>query len=116
MLGLRQGRQFRILGKYRGLDTVETANRVIDAIEAEEPDATVIDGDGLGAGVVDQVRNRGFGSRLHEFHGGGKPDDAFKYFNKRAEVWGLMRDWLMATAEIPDDAELAIDLCGPQYG
>jgi len=53
---------------------------------------------------------------LHEFHGGGKPDDGNKYFNKRAEVWGLMRDWLMASAEIPNDAELAVDLTGPQYG
>jgi hypothetical protein len=25
------------------------------------------------------------------------------YFNKRTEVWGWMRDWLKAGAEIPDD-------------
>jgi hypothetical protein len=47
VLGIRQGRFFRILEKLRGVDTVATANRVIECLEAEEPDATVIDGDGL---------------------------------------------------------------------
>ena len=37
------------------------------------------------------------------------------YFNKRTEVWGMMRDWLKAGAEIPDDPELAVDLCAPGY-
>ena len=116
VIGIRQGRQFRVLAKLRGVDTVFTANKVIDFIEKEEPDAVVIDGDGLGAGVVDQLNNRGYGRRLHEFHGGAKPDDGDKYYNKRAEVWGLMADWLKAGAEIPDEADMEVDLCGPQYG
>jgi len=37
------------------------------------------------------------------------------YFNQRTEVWGWMRDWLKAGAEIPDDPELAVDLCSPGY-
>jgi hypothetical protein len=116
VIGIRQGRQFRVLAKLRGVDTVFTANRVIDFIEKEGPDAIVIDGDGLGAGVVDQLNNRSYGRRLHEFHGGAKPDDGDKYYNKRAEVWGLMSDWLKAGAEIPDDPEIEVDLTGPQYG
>jgi hypothetical protein len=43
-------------------------------------------------------------------------EDANAYHNKRAECWMLMRDWLKAGAEIPDDPELAIDLSGPEYG
>ena len=116
IIGIRQGRNFRILAKLRGVDTVETTNRTIDLIDAEEPDATVVDGDGLGAGVVDQLRNRGYGRRLHEFHGGACPDDTDKYFNKRAEVWGLMGDALKAGLEIPDDPEMEVDLTGVQYG
>jgi hypothetical protein len=34
------------------------------------------------------------------------PDDVNKYFNRRAECWGLMRDWLQAGADIPDDRRL----------
>jgi hypothetical protein len=37
------------------------------------------------------------------------------YFNKRAEVWGSMRDWIHAGAELPDDPELETDLTGPEY-
>jgi hypothetical protein len=36
----------------------------------ENPDATVIDGDGIGAGVIDHLNHRGFSRRLFEFHGG----------------------------------------------
>ena len=66
--------------------------------------------------MIDQVRFRGFGGRLFEFHGGATPNDPAAYFNKRAEVWGLMRDALNAGMEIPDDPELEADLTGPEYG
>jgi hypothetical protein len=95
---------------------VEVAHRVISTIESERPDATVVDGDGLGAGVVDQLRHRGFGTGLHEFHGGARAFDADAYFNRRAECWALMAAWLKAGAQIPDDPELATDLTSPQYG
>jgi len=42
-------------------------------------------------------------------------NDGAQYFNKRAECWGLMRDWLKAGGEIPDDPELAVDLTTPGY-
>lgn len=116
VVGYRQGRKSGILAKYRGLDTVQVAERVIEFIKKEAPDGTIIDGDGIGAGVLDHIKFRGFGDRLFEFHGGAAAHDASMYFNRRAEVWGLMRDWLSASAEIPDDAELATDLTSPEYG
>ena len=115
VIGWRQGRKAVILGKYRGLDTVQVAERVIEFMEKVKPDGTVVDADGLGAGVVDQIKFRGFGKRLFEFHGAVKANQFAKYFNRRAEVWGLMRDWLMGTAEIPDDPELETDLTSPEY-
>ena len=102
-------------GSIAGLDTVEVAERVIGFVDSEEPDATVVDGDGLGAGVVDQIKHRNYGRTLHEFHGGSNADDCAMYFNKRTEVWGTMRDWLKAGAEIPDDPELAVDLTSPGF-
>ncbi len=115
VIGVRQGRQFRILGLYRGLDLVQVADKVIGFIESEQPDATVIDGDGLGAGVVDILTHQNYGKGLHEFHGGATASDCAMYFNVRTEVWGWMRDWLKAGAEIPDNAELAVDLTAPGY-
>lgn len=118
VIGDRQGRKARVLKKFRGLDTVQVAERVIEILESDPHDATVIDGDGLGAGVIDHLAHRGYGlsEGVFEFHGGAVPRDGAKYFNRRAEAWGLMRDALNADMEIPDDPELETDLTGPQYG
>jgi len=116
VIGFRQGRKAVILEKLRGKDTVFVAERMIRHIEEQSPDATVIDADGIGAGVVDQIRFRGYGRRLFEFHGGQSASDSAAYYNARAEVWGKLREWLMAGAEIPDDPELEADLTGPEYG
>lgn len=115
VIGTRQGRKGRILKKYHGLDTVQVAERAIEWIDKEEPDAVVVDGDGLGAGVVDQLRARGYGRHLFEFHGMAKANDAEQYFNRRAECWGLMREWIRSGAELPDDAECRTELSGPEY-
>lgn len=121
VIGWRQGRKAAIVAKLRGLSTVQVSERIIAELEeqkrANEPyDAWIIDGDGLGAGVVDQLEHRGYKSGLFEFHGGETPQDTSAYFNRRAECWGLMSEWLKAGAEIPDDPELESDLTGPQYG
>ncbi len=116
VIGYRQGRKSAILAKYRGMDNAQVGDRVIEFIQKEKPDATVIDADGTGTGVYDHVVYRGFNDRLFEFHGGLPAHDGAQYFNRRAEVWGLLRDWLNAEAEIPDDPELASDLTSPEYG
>jgi hypothetical protein len=120
--GDRQGRKARILEKLRGLDTVQVAEHVIALIDRAEADgkpydAWVCDGDGIGAGVIDHVRHRGYHQKLSvfEFHGGTTPQDPNKYFNRRAEVWGLTRDALSEGMEIPDDPELVSDLTAPKY-
>jgi hypothetical protein len=113
VIGWRQGRKAKICAKLRGLDTVQVAERAIEIKQREQCDAMVIDGDGLGAGTVDQVRFRGF--QRFEFHGAAAPNDPAMYANKRTECWGLCRDWLQAGAEIGDDPELEADLTGPQY-
>ena len=79
VIGYRQGRKAVILEKLRGKDTVFVAERVIHWQQKEKPDATVIDGDGLGAGVIDHVRYRGFTQRLFEFHGGAPATDSAAY-------------------------------------
>jgi hypothetical protein len=112
---LRQGRYSAILGKYRGKDTQWTAAQTIKFKEECQPDAVVIDADGIGAGVVDTLKNLRH-KDIYEFHGGQSPDDPNAYYNKRAEVWGLMRAWLVAGAEISDDPELETDLTAPEYG
>ena len=38
-----------------------------------------------------------------------------RYANKRAEIWGSVKDWL-EKGSLPDDPELAADLTGVEYG
>ncbi|MDP2329755.1 MAG: hypothetical protein Q8M19_03540 [Reyranella sp.] len=38
-----------------------------------------------------------------------------RYANKRAEIWGSVKDWL-EHASLPDDPELGADLTGVEYG
>lgn len=114
VIGMRQGRVFKILACLRSMDNVEVAERLIEQIEIERPEVTVVDADGLGAGVVDQLRHRGY--RPFEFHGGAKPRNEREWFNKRTEAWADARNWLQGEVSIPDDPELAEHLTGPSYG
>jgi hypothetical protein len=105
-----------VLARYRGWDTSQVTAHVIEFIAEHNPDAVVVDSDGIGNTVFDQLKFQGYGRLLYEFHGGKPANNAVRYFNRRAEVWGLMRDWLKANAEIPDEPEIEMDLTGPQYG
>jgi len=103
---------------YRGLDTVQLAARVADAIAVHKPDAVMVDGGGVGGGVVDNLRS--LGHSVFDIQFGGKADrialegDASKFGNKRAEMWGYMRAWLRG-GSIPKDDGLVRQLAGPMY-
>jgi hypothetical protein len=113
----RQGRKADIVAKFHGIDTQALGGRVQEAIDEQKPDAVVIDGDGIGGSVYDFLKARGYDRKtaLVEFHGGAAASDPHKYFNKRTEVWGDLRDWLEG-GQIPDEPQLEIDLTGPDYG
>ena len=113
---MRQGRKTRLLLKVHGLNTAEMAERVIEQWQKWKPDVVVVDGDGLGAGVIDHLRYRGYSRGLHEFHGAERPIDSAMYANRRAEIWGKMREQIQAGMELPDDPEIEQDLTGVQYG
>ena len=113
----RQGRKVFQAKKYRGLDTMEVADRVIEAIEEYDPRVAFVDGGGLGAGVIDRLKQLGYGSKVVDVNAGAKPLDDVKYFNLRAEMWGRMRDAVKGGMDLPaDDIELVDDLIGPEYG
>lgn len=112
----RQGRKVHKPTKYRGLDTMQLASRVVEHIDEYKPDAVFIDGVGVGAGVVDRVRQLRPSANIIEVNAGSKPNDTAKYFNKRAEMWGLTKDFLKAGADLPDDNELSEELQAVEYG
>lgn len=111
----RQGRDGRVIQpiKWRGMDTVFSAGKVAEAITLYQPDAVFIDGGGVGGGVVDTLKARGF--RVSEVNFGAAARDPLKYANKSAEMWGLVRDWL-PTGALDADSKLLDDLAGREYG
>ena len=106
----------RLLGLYRGIDTVELAHNAIALIESEKPAAVVVDATGLGVGTVDELKHCGYRRLVHEFMAGGKAMNNNKHANKRAEAWDAMRAALTAGIELPDDPDWETDLCGTEFG
>ncbi|MDH3535583.1 MAG: terminase [Gammaproteobacteria bacterium] len=105
----RHGRKLSKIQKFRDLNTMEVADRIIQEKQKSGVDVVMIDGIGLGAGVVDRCRQ--LGHDVVEVISGGKPDleNEDVVYNKRAEMWYRGRDWL-ETADIPDDPDLENDL------
>lgn len=117
VLTARQGRKLLEQRKYRELNTMEVASRTADMIREYQPTgklgAVFVDGVGIGAGVIDRLRQLGY--EIIEVQAGAKADDKETYYNKRAEMWGRMRHWLRMGADIPEDTELRNSLIGIEY-
>jgi hypothetical protein len=111
VIAVRQGRDIVKLIRHRGDDTMTVVGHVIDAIEEFKPSLVNIDEGGLGAGVVDRLKEQRFKVRGVNF--GNKAKNPIMYGNKRAEMWGDMRDWLK-TASVPNDRFLKSDLISPK--
>jgi hypothetical protein len=111
VIAIRQGRDILELRRHRGADTMEVAGYVIDAIEQFKPALVCIDEGGLGAGVVDRLKEQRYKIRGVNF--GNKAKNQIMWGNKRAEMWGAMRDWLR-TGHLPTDRFLKTDLISPR--
>ena len=107
---VRQGRDLVAIKRYKGEDTMSVVGHVIEAIEEYKPVLTVIDEGGLGYGILDRLTEQRYKVRGVNF--GWKAKNPVMWGNKRAEMWGAMRDWLR-TASIPVDRQLKNDLVGP---
>jgi hypothetical protein len=115
-IAYRQGRRVFKVDTFEKKDTMEVAGIVAKAIKETKPTRVFVDVVGLGAGVVDRLREMGYGELVTPVNGGERPIDAERYVNKRAEMWGEMKLWLEdQPAQIPDDDALHADLTGPLF-
>lgn len=67
---------------------------------------------GWGSGVISHLRSTG--QSPVGVQSAGKADD-HKFYNKRAEMWFRIRDWLRAGGSLPKVAELNAELTVPEY-
>jgi len=110
VIAVRQGRDIIEIKKHKGDDTMETVGRIIEAIEEYKPALVCIDEGGLGAGVVDRLKEQRYKVRGVNF--ANKSKNPMMYGNIRAQIWGDMREWLK-NASIPKDRYLKTDLISP---
>ena len=110
VIAVRQGRDIISIQRHRGDDTMTVVGHVIEAIEEYKPALVVIDEGGLGAGIVDRLKEQRY--KVKGINFGNKSTNPIMYGNKRAEMWGKMKDWLK-TASIPLDRFLKTDLISP---
>jgi len=113
---IRQGRVAYGLQSYVNKDTMGTVGVIVGLIKKENPDFVCIDVGGLGAGVVDRLRELGYGNIVKAINFGRKALKEDRYVNKRSEIWALMADWFREEiVSIPNSDSLHADLCAPFY-
>ena len=110
VIAIRQGRDIVRIDRHRGDDTMTVVGHIIEVIEEFKPALTVIDEGGLGAGIVDRLKEQRY--KIKGVNFGNKSAKPIMYGNKRAEMWGSMREWLKS-ASIPKDRFLKTDLISP---
>ncbi len=122
VLRVRRGRDARSIApmKFRKLDNMQVAAKIAELHTKMQFDAIFIDEGGEGAGVVDRCRYLKLPITGVKFGASPDRDETGKdgkvaYYNKRAEIWGVMREWLPG-GMIDDDPELKADLTAVEYG
>lgn len=120
VIAFRRGRDAATIPwvKRRGVNLMDLASEIARLADQEHVDAIFVDGVGMGAGVVDRLRQ--MQRDVFDVQAGGKAgglhlDEPIKVKSKRAEMWANMRSWLKGGA-IPDDDDLQTDLTGLLYG
>ncbi len=121
----RKGRDARSIPPeiYFNLDTMSLATKVMQAYQRHHASFCYVDGGGVGGGVVDRLNSLRipvievqFGARMD----GTNDEPGVKYANKRAEIWGAIKRFLI-TGTIPDainglELGLVDELTAPTFG
>ncbi len=123
VLALRKGPVLTELRRFAKQDTMGTTGRVKGILDADPECTAVVDAIGIGAGVVDRLREQK--CRTEAFTASrtaGNRRDAsreFRYSDMRSFAWWKMREALDPSKSpvicLPDDDQLTGDLCAPKW-
>ena len=118
VLAERQGTVITELEAWKGKDLMQLVglvhNKYNERLPSERPVEIMVDSIGLGAGVVDRLRELDLpvrGINVAE-----SPSMRGQYTNLRAELWFRMKEFLEARdCKIPKDDSLFSELVSPRY-
>lgn len=118
----RRGRDAKTLPRkrYQGLSTVQFADKIAEEAQELGANGIMVDGTGVGGGVVDNIRQKAI--HCFEIQFGAKDDTPHhvwgsqgeKYANKRSGMFGAARAWLR-TGSIPNDPGFILQLKSIKY-
>lgn len=114
----RQGRKMlKEIDRFHERNLMATADYIIRIINEWRPALVFVDGVGVGAGVVDNLWQRGFRDIVIDVQSGTTskdPKEAIRFLNMRSVMWARMREWL-TMADLPMDPQLMEELAAPRF-
>ena len=110
---MRQGRVVFAPRILRTNDLMQVVGHVAQVADVHKPDAIFIDAATFGAGVIDRLAQLKYAVIGVDF--GAAPVTAAKYFNRRAEMYFLLSQWVR-TGALPSLPELVPELTNQRYG
>ena len=97
---IRQGRKVFPIEVLPKQDLMQTAHQVAEVIKRERPMQVFVDGIGIGAGVVDRLRQLNF--PVVDVNGGNSSLNP-RFLNKRVEMWWELKEFIEGICELPKD-------------
>lgn len=112
----RKGRLAYNIETHFNLNTMELVGLIRRIIDKERPAKVCIDCIGIGAGIVDRLKEIGY-DMVEGVNVARSANDKDKFRNLRAELWHDMREWLTQElpVQVPDSDELLGDLTSLGY-
>ena len=112
VLYIRRGNEIIHHQQWKNMNLVQLQNEVIHACMKYKVDDLIIDGAGLGGGVVDHMKAN-IRINVIEFNGAHRASKGF--LNARAEAWGKMKTWIQGNGCLPINLELEGQLSTIKY-
>lgn len=112
----RRGREVQKFDNFYNMNTQEIAVMIRELILKYSPQHVFIDSIGVGAGVVDRLREMGMECAIG-IDVRRKANNKDRYANLRAELWAYMSEWLHdeTGVSLPDTPEIEKDLCSLSF-
>ncbi len=103
VFGIKENNTVIHIEYWQGLDTTQTAYKVVDLMRSHSVSDLIFDGDGVGAGIAGTLNNiPDLEFNYIVFHGAGRPSDRWwnalgkysheRFANARAEGWGILEE------------------------
>jgi hypothetical protein len=113
-IAFRRGRVCFRIEYHDNLDAMQLVGKLAEYDKEFRPDAIFIDKGGLGAGIYSRLRELNM-QHVHGIMFGQRATDDKLYFNKRAEMWWALKDWLEdQPCRLPNNPTLISELTSPQ--